>query len=514
MSHTCHTRFISELTTTLERVAYTANAHPTRDRGGASHRDDGRQDVKVSSSDTPGSGTTPEVNHSGTSKLVRPRRSMMMSAVSSSPTWRTFLVTVAAAGAFGLVLLAAPCDAQTATEKETTVAQRETTTAAVRPFHINIPEEALVDLRRRVAATRWPNRETVNDRSQGVQLAKLQELVLYWGTDYDWRKAEAKLNALPQFMTTIDGVDIHFIHVRSRHPNALPLIMTHGWPGSVFELLKAVGPLTDPTAHGGRAEDAFDLVIPSIPGFGFSGKPTSTGWDPDHIARAWAELMKRLGYTRYVAQGGDWGAPISSAMARQAPAGLLGIHVNLPATVPAEIAKALNDGGSAPAGLSEQERAAFDALDTFYKKYRAYAVMMTMRPQTIGYALTDSPAGLAAWMYDYNNGEPERLLTKDEMLDDITLYWLTNSATSAARLYWENNNSILNAVQQKTAEIALPVAITVFPEEIYRAPETWARRAYRNLFYFHEVDKGGHFAAWEEPQLFSEEIRAAFRSLR
>ena len=254
--------------------------------------------------------------------------------------------------------------------------------------------------------------------------------------------------------------------------------------------------------------------IPSIPGFGFSGKPTSTGWDPDHIARAWAELMQRLRYTRYVAQGGDWGAPISSAMARQAPAGLLGIHINLPATVPAEIAKALNDGGPAPAGLSEQERAAFDALDTFYKKYRAYAVMMATRPQTIGYALTDSPAGLAAWMYDYNNGEPERLLTKDEMLDDITLYWLTNSATSAARLYWENNNSILNAVQQKTAEIALPVAITVFPEEIYRAPETWARRAYRNLIYFHEVDKGGHFAAWEEPQLFSEEIRAAFRSLR
>ncbi len=441
-----------------------------------------------------------------------------MSAVASSPTRRTFLVTVAAAGAFGLVLLAAPSDAQTvpSADAQATVsglgAAVEDT--AVRPFHINVPEEALVDLRRRIAATRWPDRETVNDRSQGVQLAKIQELVRYWGTDYDWRKAEAKLNALPQFMTTIDGVDIHFIHVRSRHPNALPLIMTHGWPGSVFELLKTVGPLTDPTAHGGRAEDAFDLVIPSIPGFGFSGKPTSTGWDPDHIARAWAELMKRLGYTRYVAQGGDWGAPISSAMARQAPAGLLGIHVNLPATVPAEIAKALNDGGPAPAGLSEQERAAFDALDTFYKKYRAYAVMMAARPQTIGYALTDSPAGLAAWMYDYNNGEPERLLTKDEMLDDITLYWLTNSATSAARLYWENNNSILNAVQQKTAEIALPVAITVFPEEIYRAPETWARRAYRNLIYFHEVDKGGHFAAWEEPQLFSEELRAAFRSLR
>jgi pimeloyl-ACP methyl ester carboxylesterase len=397
-----------------------------------------------------------------------------MSAVASSPTWRHVLVTVAAAGAVGLVLRAAPSDAQTvpSADAQATVSGLGAAAEdkAIRPFHINSPDEALVDLRRRLAATRWPDRETVNDRLQGVQLAKIQELVRYWGTDYDWRQAEAKLNVWPQFVTTIDGVDIHFIHVRSRHPNALPLIMTHGWPGSVFELLKTVGPLTDPTAHGGRAEDAFDLVTPSMPGYGFSGKPTGTGWDPDHIARAWAELMKRLGYTRYVAQGGDWGAPISSAMARQAPAGLLGIHVNLPATVPAEIAKALNDGGPAPAGLSEQERAAFDALDTFYKKYRAYAVMMATRPQTIGYALTDSPAGLAAWMYDDNNGEPERLLTKDEVLDDITLYWLTHSATSAARLYWENNNSILNAVQQKTAEIALPVAITVFPGEIGRVP--------------------------------------------
>jgi len=331
-----------------------------------------------------------------------------MSAVSSSPTGRTCLATVAAAGAFGLVLLAAPGDAQTATEKETTVAPRETTTAAVRPFHINIPEEALVDLRRRIAATRWPDRETVNDRSQGVQLAKIQELVRYWGTDYDWRKAEAKLNALPQFMTTIDGVDIHFIHVRSRHPNALPLIITHGWPGSILELVKVIGPLTDPTAHGGRAEDAFDLVIPSILGFGFSAKPTGTGWSTERIARAWTELMERLGYTRYVAQGGDWGAPISSAMARQAPAGLLGIHVNLPATVPPDVDQALAAGGPAPAGLSEQERAAFDALDTFYKKNTAYIVMMATRPQTIGYALTDSPVGLAAFVYDYNNGESER----------------------------------------------------------------------------------------------------------
>jgi pimeloyl-ACP methyl ester carboxylesterase len=386
---------------------------------------------------------------------------------------------------------------------------------AIRPFRVNVPQADLVDLRRRVLATRWPDPETVADRSQGVRLAKLQELVAYWGNGYDWRKAEAKLNALPQFMTTIDGIDIHFIHVRSQHSNALPVIITHGWPGSVIEQLKVIGPLTDPTAHGGRAEDAFDVVIPSIPGYGFSGKPTGTGWDPDRIARAWAELMRRLGYTRYVAQGGDWGSPVSNAMARQAPAGLLGIHVNLPAAVPTEVAAVLAVGGPAPAGLSEKERAAFDALDTFFKKYRAYAVIMATRPQTIGFALTDSPAGLAAWIYDYNNGEPERLLSKDDVLDDITLYWLTNTATSSARLYWESGGrSPTVAAAQKTAEISLPVAITVFPGELYRAPETWARRAYRNLIYFNEVDKGGHFAAWEEPELFSAELRAAFRSLR
>jgi pimeloyl-ACP methyl ester carboxylesterase len=350
----------------------------------------------------------------------------------------------------------------------------------------------------------------------------MQDFVRYWGTDYDWRKAEAKLNALPQFMTRIDGLDIHLIHVRSRHENALPLIMTHGWPGSVFELLKVVAPLTDPIAHGGRAEDAFHMVIPSMPGYGFSGKPTGTGWDENRIARAWAELMRRLGYTRYVAQGGDWGSPVSSAMARQASAGLLGIHINLPATVPPEITKALSEGTPAPSGLSEKERAAFDALSAAAKKGdRSYAVVMGTRPQTIGYGLTDSPAGLAAWMlghpgfaeWTYSAHDPEK--APDEVLDDITLYWLTNSATSAARLYWEHGGqSVILAAAQKTAEIALPVAITVFPGEIYRAPETWARRAYRNLIYFHEVDKGGHFAAWEQPQLFSEEIRAAFRSLR
>ena len=429
-----------------------------------------------------------------------------MSAI--SPTRRSLLAISAAAGAFSLL----PATARAADEDN-----------AIRPFRINVPEEALVDLRRRIAATRWPDRETVNDRSQGVQLAKFKELVRYWGTDYDWRKAEAKLNALPQFMTTIDEVDIHFIHVRSRHPNAMPLIMTHGWPGSVIELLKTVGPLTDPTAHGGRAEDAFDLVLPSMPGYGFSGKPKGTGWDPDHIARAWAELMKRLGYARYVAQGGDWGSPVSSAMARQAPAGLLGIHINLPAAVPPEVAAVLPVGGPAPAGLSEQERAVFESLVTSTKMGNlAYVVIMTARPQTIGYGVTDSPAGLAAWLLGHPGfaqwtygSDPEKSPTKDDVLDDITLYWLTNSGTSAGRLYWENSGrGVTSAAAQKTAEISLPVAITVFPDEVYRAPETWARRAYRNLIYFHEVDKGGHFAAWEEPELFSAELRAAFRPLR
>src|SRR5262245_34032439 len=389
------------------------------------------------------------------------------------------------------------------------------TADAVRPFRVDVPDEQLVDLRRRIAATRWPDKETVSDRSQGNQLGKLQEVVRYWGADYDWRKVEARLNALPQFMTEIDGLDIHFIHVRSKHENALPLIVTHGWPGSVIEQLKIIDPLTNPTAHGGNASDAFHLVIPSMPGYGFSGKPKGTGWNPDRIARAWAELMKRLSYTRYVAQGGDWGSPVSSAMARQAPAGLLGIHINLPATVPSDVAMVLASGGPAPVGLSEKERAAFDSLDTFFKKYRAYGAIMGTRPQAIGYALADSPVGLAAWIYDYNNGEPARLLDRDDGLDDVTLYWLTNTATSAARIYWETaGQSVLLSAAQKTSEISLPVAITVFPGEVYRAPETWARRAYRNLVYFNEADKGGHFAAWGQPQLFAAELRAAFRSLR
>jgi len=422
-----------------------------------------------------------------------------MSATTLSLHRRDFLANSAVLVAASLV----PAAARAATQD-----------GAIRPFHIAVPETALVDLRRRVLATRWPDRETVSDRSQGVQLVKIEELVRYWGTDYDWRKVEARLNSYPQFMTNIDTVDIHFVHVRSRHKNALPLIITHGWPGSVIELISVIDPLTNPTAHGGNAADAFDVVIPSMPGYGFSGKPTEPGWGPDHIAKVWVELMRRLGYTRYVAQGGDWGAPVTTAMARQQPAGLIGVHVNLPATIPPEVGAALASGGPAPAGLSEKERAAFGALDTFAKRNRAYSVMMNTRPQTIGYALTDSPVGLAAFMYDYNVGEPQRSLTKDEFLDDVTLYWLTNTAASSARLYWENNSNILSASAQKTAEISIPVAISVFPEEIYRAPETWARRAFRNLVYFHEVDKGGHFAAWEQPELFSAELRAAFGPLR
>ena len=374
----------------------------------------------------------------------------------------------------------------------------------IRPFRPKFTREAIADLQTRIRATRWPDRETVDDRSQGVQLSALQELVRYWGSDYDFDRALERLNAWPQFITEIDGLDIHFVHVKSRHPNALPLIITHGWPGSYVEQLGVVAPLTDPTGHGGRAEDAFDVVIPSLPGFGFSGKPSQTGWDPDRIARAWAQLMERLGYTRYVAQGGDWGSPITSAMGRQAPTGLLGVHVNLPATVPAEIGAALVRGGPPPAGLSEKERAAFETIAAFSAKYRAYSLMMATRPQTIGYAVTDSPAGLAAWMYDYHDGEPQRFLSRETFLDDVTLYWMTGTATSSARLYWENGNrNLLAASAQKTADIKLPVAITVFPGDIYRAPETWARRAYPNLAYFHEVTDGGHFAAWEQPELFA-----------
>jgi pimeloyl-ACP methyl ester carboxylesterase len=395
---------------------------------------------------------------------------------------------------------------------------------AVRPFRVDVPEEDLVDLRRRIAATRWPDRETVPDRSQGAQLAELQELVRYWGTDYDWRKGEAQLNAWPQFMTTIDGVDVHFFHVRSRHENALPLIISHGWPGSVFEQIKVIGPLTDPTAYGGRAEDAFHVVIPSLPGFGFSSRPTEVGRGLERIGRAWDVLMKRLGYTHYVAQGGDWGGGLVEVMARQAPDGLLGIHTNLAAVFPPDAAEAIASGGPAPEGLSEKERTEFDALRGFLQSGGwAYLTMMSSRPQAVGYGLTDSPAGLAAFMLVHGGfgqwtygKDPNQTPTKDEVLDDISLYWLTNTATSAARLYWENRNeNLISAAAQKTNEITLPVAIAAFPnDDLYRPPETWARRAFPNLIYFNEAEAGGHFPAWEVPDVFATEIRGAFRSLR
>ncbi|MBB3397393.1 MULTISPECIES: epoxide hydrolase family protein [unclassified Rhizobium] len=424
-----------------------------------------------------------------------------MSTPSLSLTRRHLLAGSLAAGALGLL----PAKASSAVDSE-----------ALRPFQVNIPDEAIVDLRRRLAAGRWPGRETVPDQSQGVQLATLQDLVSYWMTDYDWRKVEARLNTLPMFVTEIDGLDIHFIHVRSPHEKAMPMIMTHGWPGSILEFLKVIGPLTDPTAHGGAAEDAFHLVVPSIPGFGFSGKPTTTGWGSDHIGRAWAVLMKRLGYDRYVSQGGDCGSVISHRMALQNVPGLIGIHVNMPGTVPKEIAAILASGGPAPNNLTEDERAAFDALDTFYKDSSGYAAMMVTRPQTIGYSLVDSPVGLAAWIYEkfaqwtYSGKHPERVLTKDEMLDDISLYWLTATGTSAAQIYWEDHSNNFNAV-----DIAqLPVAVTVFPGEIYCAPRSWAKRCYHNLVYFNKAENGGHFAAWEQPEIFTREVRAAFRSLR
>ncbi|WP_168788389.1 epoxide hydrolase [Paraburkholderia aromaticivorans] len=435
----------------------------------------------------------------------------MFSASSTRPlSFRAFKAPV-----FGLALFTAAAFVGPVLAANAPDASASTGDTAIRPFHAHFTDAQLADLRKRIAATRWPDMETVNDRSQGAQRDKLKQLVQYWGTRYDWRKAEAKLNALPQYVTTIDGVDIHFIWVRSRNPDALPLLMTHGWPGSVFEELKVIGPLTDPVAYGGRAEDSFDLVLPSMPGYGFSGKPKETGWTPDHIARAWDELMRRLGYQHYVAQGGDWGAVIADKMAAQKPPGLLGIHVNMPATVPPDIAKALKAGDPPPAGLSDKEKAAYRSLDNLYTRGGGYASMMVTRPQTVGYALADSPVGQAAWMYDkfadwtYSGGDPERSLTKDEMLDDITLYWLTNTSTSAAQLYWENNANNFNAV-----DISIPAAVTVFPGEIYQAPRSWTERSYHKLIYFNEVNKGGHFAAWEQPQLFSEEIRAAFKTLR
>ena len=388
----------------------------------------------------------------------------------------------------------------------------------IRPFRVSFPDSDLEELRRRVKATKWPERETVADASQGVQLATMQKLARYWATDYDWRKVEARLNALPQFSTQIDGVDIHFIHVRSKHPDALPLIITHGWPGSIIELLKVIDPLTNPTAHGGTAADAFDLVIPSMPGYGFSGKPTAGGWDPVRIARAWIALMKRLGYKRFVAQGGDWGTPITEQMALQAPSEVLGIHTNMPFAMPDEIAKALHAGAPPPPDLSADEKHAYDQLAFFFKHGLAYAQEMGNRPQTL-YGITDSPIGLAAWILDHDarsyaliarvfDGKAEGL-TRDDILDNITLYWLTNTGISSARLYWENKLPFFVPLG-----VAVPVGVSAFPDELYQAPRSWTERAYPKLIHYNRLDKGGHFAAWEQPVLFSREIRAAFRSLR
>ena len=431
-----------------------------------------------------------------------------MSVGSLSPTRRELLAATSAVSAISMLpgtLCAAAGD------------------ASIRPFTVSISQDEITELRRRIAATRWPEKETVADQSQGVQLATMQKLADYWATDYDWRKCEAKLNALPQFITEIDGLDIHFIHVRSKHENALPLIVTHGWPGSIIEQLKIIDPLTNPTAHGASASDAFHVVIPSMPGYGFSGKPTSTGWGPERMGRAWAELMKRLGYTRYVAQGGDWGAFVVDQMGLQAPSGLLGIHTNMPATVPADIDKALQAGYPPPSGLSAEERRAYEQLVRTFKQV-AYARFMASRPQTL-YGIADSPVGLAAWLLDHNDadGQPAAAvasalnrttsatgeLTRDEILDNITLYWLTNTGVSASRLYWEYKGGFFDA-----KGVSIPVAVSVFPGEQYEAPRSWTERAYPRLIYYNKVEKGGHFAAWEQPQLFSAELRAGFRPLR
>jgi pimeloyl-ACP methyl ester carboxylesterase len=433
---------------------------------------------------------------------------MAMSALSSSPNRRNFLAFSAAAGAAGAL---------------SSKLQVETEDDAIRPFRIDISEEELVNLRQRIAATKWPDRETVSDATQGVQLATMRELARYWATDYDWRKVEARLNGLPQFITEIDGLDIHFIHVRSPHEDALPLIVTHGWPGSVIEQLKIIDPLTNPTAHGASVSDAFHLVIPSLPGYGFSGKPAALGWTPDRIAHAWATLMQRLGYTRYVAQGGDWGNAISELMALQQPPGLLGIHTNMPATVPTNISKAIAFHEAPPSGLTADERNAFDQLVDFYGKGLGYALEMSNRPQTL-YGIADSPVGLAAWMIDHDirsylmiarafSGKTEGL-APDDILENVTLYWLTNTAISSARLYWDTTQVSTGGGFFDVRGVKIPVAVSVFPDEIYAAPRSWAERAYPKLIHYNKLDKGGHFAAWEQPELFCPEIRTSFRPLR
>ncbi len=427
-----------------------------------------------------------------------------MSVLSLSPTRRELLAATAAAAAISLL---------PGTLRATASAD------SIRPFTVNIPQDEITELRRRIAATRWSDRETVADTSQGVQLATLQKLASYWASDYDWRKGEAKLNAYPQFVTEIDGLDIHFIHLRSKHENALPLIVTHGWPGSIFEQLKIIDPLTNPTAHGASASDAFHLVIPSMPGYGFSGKPTETGWGPARIARAWADLMKRLGYERYVAQGGDWGAVVVDQMGVQAPKGLLAIHTNMPGIFPADIDGAAFSGVPAPSGLSDDEKVAYERLQFVYQKGIAYGFQMGLRPQTL-YGIADSPVGLAAYFLDHDarsyaliarvfDGQSEGL-TRDDILDNITITWLTNTALSGARLYWEYfGKGYFNA-----KGVSIPVAVSVFPDELYPAPRSWAEKAYPKLIHYNKLPKGGHFAAWEQPKFLTEEIRAGFRSLR
>ena len=430
-----------------------------------------------------------------------------MSSLSLPPTRRELLAAAAAAGALSLI----PGTLRTAAASE-----------AVRPFTVSFPKEDIAELRRRVAATRWPDKEVVMDTTQGVQLSTTQKLAKYWATDYDWGKMEARLKALPHFITEIDGLDIHFIHVRSKHENALPLIVTHGWPGSIIEQLKIIDPLTNPTAHGANASDAFDIVIPSLPGYGFSGKPTAPGWDVPRISRAWVTLMKRLEYTRFVAAGGDWGAQVVDELGVQAPPELLGIHSNMPGTVPDNISKALNLHQPAPAGLSAEEQNAWDQLDLFYKKGLGYAIEMNNRPQTL-YGLVDSPVGLAAWMIDHDIRSYEMIarifdgkmegLTRDDILDNITLYWLTNTAISSARLYWDHARTAKKGFFDVKG-VAIPAAVSAFPEEIYTAPKSWAEKAYPKLIHYNKLPKGTHFAAWEQPQFYSEEIRAGFRALR
>jgi pimeloyl-ACP methyl ester carboxylesterase len=456
---------------------------------------------------------------------------------------RDFLVTSAMAGAFGALLPTAahaettppsPPGVETPAAASTTASLNASSTGtfmigavataqpngdtSIRPFQFHASDEALADLRRRIAATKWPSKEIVNDASQGVQLATIRKLADYWGNHHDWRKIEARLNALPQFVTQIDGVDIHFIHVRSKHEHALPVIITHGWPGSIIEQLKIIDPLTNPTAHGGSAADAFDVVIPSLPGHGFSGKPTEGGWDPIRIARAWIVLMQRLGYRRYVAQGGDWGNAVTEQMALLTPPGLIGIHTNMPATIPDDIAKALAAGGPPPSGLSVDEKRAYEQVDTFYKHGLGYAQEMAGRPQTL-YGIEDSPVGLAAWMIDHDassyalitrvfDGQSEGL-TRDDILDNVTLYWLTNTAVSSARLYWESKLPFF-----APKGVPIPAAVSAYPDEIYTAPRSWTEKAYPKLIHYNRLPKGGHFAAWEQPQAFSEELRTSFRSLR